>query len=174
MEWRARPPRRRFPRPHGKPGRTKRFQGSCQRCAQKVGREVGKPQRFFNNQATKQPRFPNFVSLFLCCSIHFNPNSEFRARVKIPPSAKIADALFSIRAAGNEKGGDDIAAVFSNHFFGQPVADLEVFPYFSPLMAVFEGLFGMMLSLAERMLWVANCFAHCFECFHHSIFLSVH
>jgi hypothetical protein len=76
--------------------------------------------------------------------------------------------------AGNKKGGDKIAALGSSHFLGHPVAELEILPDLAPFVAVFEGFFGMMLRFTERMLRIANCFAHDFECFHHIIFLSVH
>ena len=75
--------------------------------------------------------------------------------------------------ARNEKGGDRIAAFSLSHFFGQPVADLQIFPDFSPFVPVLEGFLGMMLGLAEWMFWVAYCIAHRFECLHHSVFLSV-
>jgi hypothetical protein len=80
----------------------------------------------------------------------------------------------SAPAAGNKKGGDKIAAVCSSHFLGHPVAELEILPNLAPLVAVFEGFFGMMLRFTERMLRITNRFAHDFECFHHIIFLSLH
>jgi hypothetical protein len=64
--------------------------------------------------------------------------------------------------AGNEKGGDKIAAVFLSHFFSEPVADLQVLPYLAPFMAVLQGFFGMMLGFPEWMLRIANRFAHDF------------
>jgi hypothetical protein len=75
-------------------------------------------------------------------------------------------------AAGNEKSGDKIAAVNSSHFLGHPVAELQELPYLTPFVAVFQGFFGMMLGFAERMFLVANGFAHHFDRFHHSIYLS--
>jgi len=38
----------------------------------------------------------------------------------------------------NENGGDGIAAGASSDFFGQPVADLEIFADLPPLVAVLE------------------------------------
>ena len=64
-----------------------------------------------------------------------------------------------------------LAAVISNRLLGQPVAELEIFSDFSPLVTILERLFGMMFSFTERMFGIANCFAHDCECFHHSFYL---
>jgi hypothetical protein len=55
--------------------------------------------------------------------------------------ARQFDILRLALTAGNEKGGDKIAAVSSSHFLGHPVAELQEFPYFTPLVAVLEGFF---------------------------------
>ena len=62
-----------------------------------------------------------------------------------------------------------IAARCSSHLLGQPVAEMQIFPYLAPFMAVFEGFFGVMLAFAKRVFGIANDFIQCFDCFCHSI-----
>src|SRR5882724_3623777 len=40
------------------------------------------------------------------------------------------------------------------------------------LVAIFLRFFWQMFCFAERMFRIADCFAHDFQCLHHSIFLS--
>ena len=62
----------------------------------------------------------------------------------------------------NEKGGENFAAVYSRHFLGDPIAELQELPDLAPFMAILEGFLGMMLGFAEWMLGIANRFAHYF------------
>jgi hypothetical protein len=52
----------------------------------------------------------------------------------------VGNALIAMPAlmAGNEKGGEVIAAVYSGHFLGCPVAELQILPYLPPFVAVLE------------------------------------
>jgi hypothetical protein len=89
------------------------------------------------------------------------PCCDFVLEANQPASAQSADLQFSSRPE-TKKAAIKIAADILGHFLGHPVAELQVFPYFAPLMAVLEGFLGMMLGFAEGMFRIANCFAHCF------------
>jgi hypothetical protein len=78
------------------------------------------------------------------------------------PASAFLPIFLPATLAGNEKGGDKIAAVSSSCFLRQPIADLQELSYLASFVAVLEGFFGMMLGFAERMLGITDCFTHDF------------
>jgi hypothetical protein len=62
----------------------------------------------------------------------------------------------------NEKGGENFAAVYSRHFLGDPIAELQELPDLAPFMAILEGFLGMMLGFTKRMFRIPDGFTHYF------------
>lgn len=58
---------------------------------------------------------------------------------------------------------------FLSGFLGQPVAEVEKFLDFAPLIAIFERLFGLVIRFAEGMFCITDSFTDGLHGFHHSI-----
>ena len=76
----------------------------------------------------------------------------------------------------NRRLMDSVCPGMLQGFLGQPVAEVEQFFYFTPLVAIFERFFGLMIRFAEGMFRIADSFTDGLHCFHHSIlpFLNRH
>ena len=75
----------------------------------------------------------------------------------------------------NRRFLDRECPVILRGFLGQPVAEVEVFLDFTPLVTIFERLFWLMVRFAKRVLRVTDGFTDGLHGLHHSIlpFLTV-